>query len=337
MRDREAFRSWDVRKDEIRYQYEILEGIHIDLKKFNEIHFNPSLWRKLVQISPDIVIIGGYNSISSWIALLYSKLYKKKVIMWSGSIMTSSKFNQALIKTLRKIFIRSCDAFITYGTKARDFLEYYGAITTRIFTGCNVGDIDYYRTHVKQNPCSDVEPTARLIFVGRLEKNKGIFNLIEALGMVRAGSWHLSIFGDGPERDNLQRLCSKCGVTDRVTFAGFKQKEELAKNYGMSDIFVLPTFADKFSIVMSEALASGLFVIASIYDGASYDIVKEGINGYITDPHDIAALASCIDRAIHGLRQLPSKQVISDSISGGMDLYSQQFVDASQYVMGRRT
>lgn len=333
MRERETLRSWEVRSSEMKYQHEILSGVHFALGNLREIHFNPSLWRRLVELNPDVLIIGGYSSISCWVCLLYGKLYKKRVIMWSGSILTSSTLNQRGIKALRRLFIKSCDAFITYGTKAREFLEHYGAGTNQIFTGCNVGDIEFFRTYLKAQPSHDDRRGAQLVFVGRLVRDKGIFNLIEALLKVGTKSWHLTVLGDGPERKILERICYERGLADRVTFAGFKQKEELAAHYNASDIFVLPSFADKFSIVLSEALASGLFVIASRYDGASFDIVREGVNGCVTDPHDVDALAGRLQDAITRYKQLPAKQAISDSIAHCMDHYAQQFVRATQYVM----
>lgn len=336
MREREAFRDWEVRQNEMGYDYEILSGMHFGLKKFREIHFNPSICWKMVRLHPDIVIIGGYNSVSSWIALFYCKLFRKKSVMWSGSIKSSSKLNNLFVTTLKKIFIRSCDAYVSYGSKAAEFLELYGALPSKIFVGCNVGDINFYRDKILYDFQYKKSLVVNLIFVGHLEREKGIFNLIEALNLVESNSWHLYIVGSGTKELEIKNLCNKYKFIEKITFAGFRQKEDLSDYYRKGDIFILPSFADKFSIVMSEALASGLFVIASKYDGASFDIVKEGENGYITDPHEIETLAACIDRAISIVPQMPSKQIISDSVASKMELYAQQFINAADFVFGVR-
>lgn len=332
MRERENIRFWDVNKCEMEYEYEILQGVHFELKNIGEIHFNKSIWRKLLQINPSVVIIGGYNSISSWIALIYCKIYSKKVILWSGSILTSIRFDQVVIKFLKKMFIRNCDAFISYGSKAREFLEFFGAETGSIFVGCNVGDVDFYR---KNSTFFSRVNTGyvKLIFVGRLVKDKGIYNLIKALKLTNNRNIELYVVGDGPEKEDIELFCKKNDFNGKIYFVGFKQKEDLVLYYNNANIFILPTFSDKFGIVYSEALSCGLFVIASKYAGASYDIIEDGVNGLIVDPHDIVALASSIDKAISMLPSIPSRHEISESVAGKMDLYAQQFVAAVDSVL----
>ncbi|NCD09645.1 MAG: glycosyltransferase family 1 protein [Negativicutes bacterium] len=334
MREREATRSWDVNQSEMRYEYEILPGMHLDLKKVREIHFNPSLLWKLVRLQPDIVIIGGYNSISSWIALLYCRLFRRKVIMWNGSILNSSKFNHSSIRALKRCFVRYCDAFISYGTKAKEFLEYFGADSCKIFVGCNVGDVEYYRKNAVFESRRVQVTTINLIFVGQLIRRKGIYNLLEALAVTKSSNWQLYVVGDGPEESDIKIFCEGKGLSEKVIFIGFKQKRELSNFYNMGDIFVLPSLSDPFGIVYSEALASGLFVIASIYAGASYDIITDGLNGFVIDPHDIEALAACIDRTISMIPQMSSKKMISDSVVSKMEHYAQQFIEAADYVFG---
>jgi len=340
MKDRETFRSWDTREREMQYSYEILKGYHWHfMKKRWEIHYNPSATASLRQYAPHVVIIGGYNSLTSWSVLHYCKRNRIKVIMWSGSTIGSSTSNDGLIGILKSTFIRACDGFVAYGTKAGEYLQFYGINASKIFLGCNVGDVDFYRAYalITREDFHPPNECVNLLFVGQLIRSKGIFNLIEALKSVKWNNWHLNVLGEGPEHGNLEALAKNYNLADKITFAGFMQKEDLVKFFSMARVFVFPSLADKFSIVLSEALASGLYVIGSKYDGASYDLIKDGHNGRIVDPKNIVELAQSIEETIRDAHRLPSKLDVSDSISQyGVPYYADTFINAVRHVTNQQ-
>jgi len=112
----------------------------------------------------------------------------------------------------------------------------------------------------------------------------------------------LALVGDGPQRAELEAYFA--GLP--VHFAGYLQGEELATAYASADAFVFPSSLESFGLVLLEAMASGLPVIAARVGGVT-DIVREGVNGYSFDIGDIKGLVERTRAALHDpahLRQM---------------------------------
>ena len=105
----------------------------------------------------------------------------------------------------------------------------------------------------------------------------------------------LTIVGSGPQEAELRALVQNLGVRG-IHFAGFADQDELPAHYAAADVFVFPTLEDPYGIVLLEAAASGLALIASEHAGASQDFVKDGESGLMFDPHDEHALAELVAR-----------------------------------------
>ncbi|MFH1544988.1 MAG: glycosyltransferase family 4 protein [archaeon] len=111
----------------------------------------------------------------------------------------------------------------------------------------------------------------RIIFVGRLEKEKGIDLLLNALKGEK--DYELCIIGEGSEKKNLQELASKNKVN--ATFKGLIPHSALNKEFASASIFVLPSFFEVMPVVVLEALSSGCAVIASDAFGIRDEIENE--------------------------------------------------------------
>ncbi len=135
-----------------------------------------------------------------------------------------------------------------------------------------------------------------LLFVGRLAAVKGVAVLLEALATVRAAhpEVRLTLIGDGPERAALQARAKALGVTDIVTFAGAKTQDEVAEALSRTDLFVLPSFAEGVPVVLMEAMASRIAVIATRIAGIP-ELVEDGVSGRLVPPGDTDGLANAIN------------------------------------------
>lgn len=133
----------------------------------------------------------------------------------------------------------------------------------------------------------------RVLFVGRLDPVKGAPLLIEAFA--RTADQHpdasLTVVGDGPARAAAEAQARDLGVADRVTFLGFRSQTEVAELLEEADMLVLPSFAEGVPVVLMEAMASRIPVIASLVAGIP-ELVTEGESGFLIPPGDVATLSA---------------------------------------------
>jgi UDP-glucose:(heptosyl)LPS alpha-1,3-glucosyltransferase len=131
------------------------------------------------------------------------------------------------------------------------------------------------------------------LFVAMNYRLKGLAPLISALALVpRDRPFKLVVVGH-PKYARYQRQAEKLGVADRVRFLG--HRDDPRDCYFAADFLVHPTFYDPCSLVALEALACGLPVITSPYNGAS-ELLSPPADGMIIEPHDAPALASAMAR-----------------------------------------
>lgn len=124
-----------------------------------------------------------------------------------------------------------------------------------------------------------------LLFVGRLGKEKNIPFIIDALKKVLEEHSHVKLFivGDGPETENLKKYVVRKGLTNNVIFTGKMTRENLVKAYCGADIFVFSSLTETQGIVIAEAKAAGLPVVAINAFGVS-DMVIDNEDGFLVSP-----------------------------------------------------
>ena len=117
-------------------------------------------------------------------------------------------------------------------------------------------------------------------FVGRLSEEKGLAHLLQALKhwTSAARPWRLVIVGDGPHRAELERAVRALDMNERVIFAGFQT--HTTRWYSAMDAFVLPSLTEGTPMVLLEAMASGLPIIASCVGGVP-ELISSGENGLL--------------------------------------------------------
>jgi glycosyltransferase involved in cell wall biosynthesis len=138
-------------------------------------------------------------------------------------------------------------------------------------------------------------PGKRLVFVGRLAAVKGVPVLLEAFAKVLAAhpDARLTLVGDGPERPKIEARAGELGLGETVRFAGYLSQDEVTEELARSDLFVLPSFAEGVPVVLMEAMASRLAVVATRIAGIP-ELVEDGVAGRLVPPGDADALAAAI-------------------------------------------
>ena len=142
-----------------------------------------------------------------------------------------------------------------------------------------------------------------ILTVGRVVPVKGQALLVEALAELAARGIdaRLTIVGDGPQLPELRDRARGLGIADRVAFEGAVGQDAVRGYYERADVFALPSFAEGLPVVLIEAMAMGLPVVASRITGIP-ELVEEGVSGRLVVPgrgdqlvDALAALVSASD------------------------------------------
>jgi glycosyltransferase involved in cell wall biosynthesis len=135
------------------------------------------------------------------------------------------------------------------------------------------------KTQSREAPAGRTD-VARLIFAGRLSVQKNPVFMIDLLDRVSDLPWRMDIVGDGPLLAAVERRIRERGLGSRITLHGWQSQEYVEKCLGESDVLLLPSHCEGFSIVALQALAAGVAIIAAA-TGGNADIVQDEVNGFL--------------------------------------------------------
>lgn len=144
----------------------------------------------------------------------------------------------------------------------------------------------------------DAARPLRLLFVGRIARNKGVFEVVQALPLLRTQgvAVELQIAGSGAEQAALTALVGQLGLGAQVRFPGPVFGAEKARLWAWADVFVFPTYhREGLPYALLEAMAAGVPPVTCPV-AAIPDVMTEGVHGLFVRPKDPAALAAAIAR-----------------------------------------
>lgn len=193
---------------------------------------------------------------------------------------------------------RFCDAAVAVSAPIESTLKRYVA-PARLWRVGNGVDVERFCP-----PLADERQALRsalgwegkrlLGFVGRLVPDKGISHLLQALSDLPKDAdppWHLALIGDGPERGAIEAQVRARGLQARVSLLG--NRSDVARLYPALDLFVLPSLVEAFPMVVVEAMACAVPVLATAV-GDVAAIVEDGKTGKVVAPADAVALREAL-------------------------------------------
>lgn len=135
----------------------------------------------------------------------------------------------------------------------------------------------------------------RILAVGRLEREKGHSFLIDAVAalLARGLAVELRIVGDGSRRESLASQAKELGIEAQVEFAGKAGQDRIQEHYAAADLFCLPSLGEGVPVVLMEAMAMGVPVVATNVGGVS-ELVEDGESGKLASPASAEELSEAI-------------------------------------------
>jgi glycosyltransferase involved in cell wall biosynthesis len=206
-----------------------------------------------------------------------------------------------MVESLKRFFIDHCDGFVVPGKSALDYLTQMGVSTQKIFLARNAVDIQAFARlgETARLPASRERthlclPERYFLFVGRLVREKGVMDLLNAYRTMPAEMRErigLVFAGDGAMRAELEAT-SRDIYPGTVHFTGFVDRDGLASYYGLAECLVLPTYSDTWGLVVNEAMACGLPVICTNVAGCAAELVQG--NGRLVEAGNVEQLAQAM-------------------------------------------
>lgn len=270
---------------------------------------NSDLYSALKSIQPDALLLHGYARFMDWHALLLAKRLGIRVFLrGESSLLTRRRWGSRVRRFfVAKAFLNQVDAFLTIGTRNKEFYLSLGITTERMFHCPYTVDNEFFRNRVGDGKEKIRErlglPIDRILFlgVGHLTPRKGAHDLLCAYGQM--GSYKRAAMvwvGDGAERTKLERQRDSLPPDAQVIFAGFKNQSELPNYYAAADVFVLPSYEETWGLAINEAMNFALPIVTTDKVGAAIDLVNPGINGFIYPVGDVKKLTEILESLIDG-------------------------------------
>lgn len=202
----------------------------------------------------------------------------------------------------RRFVSRWIDAIDCNGSLSEQFVRETLNYAKPITHGHMAADTDGMKMAVENSSAAQIKDIKdkfdlnglTFIYVGRLIPLKGIMEMLKAWKAANLEDASLLLVGDGSQRDEVEKYVDSEGLRN-VKLAGAVDYDSLGPYYAAADCFIIPTLEDNWSLVVPEAMAAGLPVACSIYNGCHPELVKPE-NGWTFDPLDCADTAGVLQK-----------------------------------------
>lgn len=253
-----------------------------------------SLWQ------PNLLIFGGYKTPLLRFFLSKRKLNgAPKIVIWQEPIPNRSLLKTTLRHIALKQLMGRVDAVIGIGKIAQRQYLRYNKNTHNISYSIDCSNL--YK--IQRKPTK----TAHFLFSGQLIDRKNALKIVAAFKRIpRCAKATLTIIGSGPQENELREIA---GNDANIEITGFIQPKQLPTYFEKANVFILPSKYDGWAVVINEAMAAGMPIIATSTVNAANDLIIHGYNGYICQDSEDSIICAMTDYALntqyiyqHGLR-----------------------------------
>lgn len=249
-------------------------------------HFD--LIKNLIEYKPDVIICEGESHFIGYLQAFYYKMFYNKhvkLIHWCFISLPGEDVNNKNIRSYIKSYFRKrFDGFLVYSNYSKNCLLNYGIKESKVHVSVNVGDVVNHmlksdlitepKNIIKQKLFSNTN--YNVLYLGTLDANKKPDLILEVALLAKNDKINFIILGEGPLQEDLIKT-SKVHYLNNVKIPG-KITTDLPLYCYASDILIVP---GRGGIVISEAMSYKLPVIVHQCDGTEYDLVIDGVTGFI--------------------------------------------------------
>lgn len=254
--------------------------------------------RVLRQNRYDAVVIGTHGTHSAKILMAYMRMKGIPYILNLDGMLTDDIHKKGRMNTfLRSILFQGAALYLVTNAETEKYLERMGVSRERMrryhFTSVSVSELetDIDREAAKEKISCHAE--RMVLSVGRFIPLKGFDILIRAMEGIDAA---LYIVG-GKTNGDYEALAARYGVT-RIRFIPFMEKDALFDFYRAADAYVMPSRHDVWGLVLNEAMAKGLPLVATDHCGGGLEMIQNGENGFLVPVDDIGAMRDAIRKIL---------------------------------------
>ena len=253
--------------------------------------FLPFYCKKIIQ-KCDILKTNQMDG--SWSAIIAKLIYKKRLIVRTGYTLSQleySKHKNSLkykyYVLLEKFAYKYCDiAMVTSQNNKKYLLENKFLFEDKISVVPNFIDVNLFK------PLNLKRYKNRILFVGRLNKEKNLYNLIEAISKT---DLTLDIYGQGELRNNLEKFAKEKKAS--VNFMSTVPNKELVNIYNSYKYYILPSFFEGMPKTLLEAMACGCICIGTDVNGIN-EVIRDKFNGILIKGTTVNDILETINNVI---------------------------------------
>ncbi len=283
--------------------------------------------------APEVIVASEYGPLAIAARLWGGRHHVPHLLLTECTPAINPLLGAAQLRWHRR-FATHVDGAIVVSSAARRRLLDFGVPAQRITVALQSADLAAIRATA---PDRDHDPL-RVLTVARLVPDKNVPVLMRAVAQTAADlaprAVALDIVGDGFLRDRLEATAHELGLD--VHFHGHRSGAELARLYARADVFALLSGYEPFGVVIREAAAAGLPIVASEVVGAVGDSARDGANAMLVSPGDVSGAAVALgrllgDASLRGRMAAQSREI--DAASDGVEVTA--FAAAVQAVAAR--
>lgn len=266
----------------------------------------PGVWSAIREGAFDAVVIHGHRIGANHVATLAAKSAGIPVISRGETHLglPRSGLKERLRRLIFARYYGALDGFLVIGSLNRAFYRSLGVPDHKLF------DFPYTVDNARMMSAAQMTAEERsayrkglgiednrpvILYASKFTRRKHPDDLIAAARILRDSGldFHLVLAGAGEMDDELRALAASHSDLS-IRFPGFINQSELPRLFGASDIFVLPSEAEPWGLIINEAMCAGLPIVASREIGSVADLVRDGENGATFDATDVAGLAKAL-------------------------------------------